>query len=143
MTTTANYTARHYARVGLETDIAAADPHRMIMLLFCGALRAIGDAQRHLAARRIAAKGEAISRAISIVDQGLRRSLDRARGGDLAKQLDELYDYLNRRLLMASLHNDTAALAEVADLLGRLRGAWTEIGDSRAAPPLTFAPSDA
>jgi flagellar protein FliS len=139
MTTTRSHTAREYARVGLETGVSAANPHRMILLLFDGALRAIGDAERHLVAHRVAARGEAISRAISIVDQGLRRSLDPGRGGALARQLRELYDYANRRLLMASLHADPVALAEVADLLTGLRSAWAAIDESAATPSPAIA----
>jgi len=136
-----SYPAREYARVGLETDVTAADPHRMVLMLFDGALRAVRDAERHLAARSIAAKGEAISRAITIVELGLRRSVDMKHGGSLPQHLNDLYEYINRRLLMVSLHNDTAALAEVGALLATLRGAWAEIGEHVAARPPAFVPT--
>ena len=142
MTRTNQRPAREYARVGIETSVAAASPHRRILMLLDGALRAIRDAQRHMAARNIPAKGEAISRAISIISQGLAQSLDPDRGGNIALQLKELYDYLNRRLLMASLHNDPVALGEVAELLAGLRSAWAEIGEpARTDAVPSFVPT--
>jgi flagellar protein FliS len=109
--------------------VAAASPHRLILMLYDGAIRAIGDAGAHLAAGRIADKGAAISKAIGIIDEGLKASLDRTKGGAMTEQLHELYDYMNRRLLLASLRNDSGGLVEVAGLLTELRGAWAAIGD--------------
>jgi len=133
MNTMLRHPAREYARVGLETGVAAADPHHMVMLLFDGALRALGDARRHLAGGRIAAKGEAISRAIAIIDEGLCHSLDHRRGGELAGRLHELYQYSSRRLLQATVDSDDAPLVEVAGLLDGLRSAWVAIGEVFAA----------
>ena len=133
----ANHAARAYARIGIETGVAAASPHRMIMMLYDGALLAIADAQNHLAAHRIAEKGQAISRAISIIDEGLKSSLDLKRGGKIAGYLEQLYDYMNRRLLMASLRNEAGGLIEVARLLRELREAWSDIAgrvDGPTAP---------
>ena len=124
--------ARAYADVGLETGVAAANPHRLIVMLYDGAIEAIGDARTHLANGAQDAKGAAISRAIGIVEQGLRASLDLARGAAIATQLDALYEYMARRLLVASLRNDAAALAEVAALLADLRSAWHTIAGSKA-----------
>jgi flagellar protein FliS len=116
--------ARAYADVGLETGVNAATPQRLVVMLYDGAIEAIGDARSHLASGAHAARSTAISRAIGIIEQGLRASLDIARGGAIASQLDDLYDYMARRLLVASLRNDAAALAEVAALLTDLRTAW-------------------
>jgi flagellar protein FliS len=132
--------AQAYSKVGLETGVAAANPHRLILMLYDGALHAIADAGSHLAAGRIAEKGEAISKAIGVIDEGLKASLDRTQGGAMTEQLYELYDYMNRRLLLSSLRNDRAGLDEVAALLTELRGAWQAIGD---APPAAPAPDPA
>lgn len=131
----ANHAARAYAQIGIETGVAAASPHRMIMMLYDGALLAIADAQNHLAAQRIADKGQAISRAISIIDVGLKGSLDLERGGKIAGYLEQLYDYMNRRLLMASLRNEAGGLIEVARLLRELRDAWSDIAGRVEASP--------
>lgn len=125
--------AQAYARVGLETGVVAASPHRLVLMLFDGALCAIGDAEAHLVAGRIANKGESLSRAISIINDGLRASVDQTKGGKIAGYLLELYDYMSRRLLLGSLNSDRAALLEVSQLLAELRTTWAAIGDDYAA----------
>jgi flagellar protein FliS len=119
--------AKAYARVGVETGVHAANPVKLVLMLYDGALLAIAEATHHMADGRISDKGKAISKAISIIDGGLRVSLDTTRGGAIAAQLFELYEYMGRRLLLASLRNDTAGLAEVSELLRELRSAWAEL----------------
>jgi flagellar protein FliS len=128
-----NNAARAYARIGLETGVAAANPHRLILMLFDGAIAATADAAAQLAENRIAGKGKAISNAIRIIEEGLKASLDPEGGGEIAESLGELYDYMSRRLLLSSLRNDVAGLAEVTRLLTELREAWAAIGTSPEA----------
>jgi len=122
-----------YARIGVETGVISASPHRLILMLYEGAIAAIASAQQHLRLKNIAAKGEAISKAISIIDGGLKASLDLSVGGELAKNLSGLYAYMGRRLLHANLKNDPAALEEVRQLLQQLRGAWETLAATTAA----------
>ncbi len=124
--------ASAYARVGLETGVAAASKHRLIEMLFDGAIASIAQAREAMQARDHARKGVAVSRAIDIVDNGLRASLDRS-AGELAARLDELYEYISARLLEGSAHNDAAPLDDAARLLGELRSAWVGIADAPAA----------
>ncbi len=133
--------AHTYARIGLETGVVAASPHSLVLMLFDGALGAVTGASAHLAAGRIADKGQQISRAISIINEGLQASLDLARGGRIAHGLLQLYDYMSRRLFWANVNNDRAALLEVAQLLGDLRTTWAAIGQAGAAsmPPAAAA----
>lgn len=123
--------ANMYARVGIETTALSATPHQLITMLFDGAATAIAMARHHMAENNIKAKGEAISKAISIVDNGLKASLDPvAAGADgeaLVSNLEALYVYVVRRLMQANLHNDPAALDEAARLLGDVASAWREI----------------
>lgn len=116
-----------YANVGLETNVTAADPHKLILLLYQGALLAISSAKNQMLRKETAAKGKSISHAIMIIDEGLKSSLDKNAGGDLAQNLSALYDYMNQRLLIANLKNDIDALDEVSGLLTDLKGAWEEI----------------
>lgn len=116
-----------YANVGLESGVAAADPHKLILLLYQGALLAIASAKNQILRKEISAKGQSISKAIAIIDQGLKASLDKNAGGELAQNLSALYDYMNQRLLIANLKNDLTALDEVSGLLTDLKGAWEEI----------------
>jgi flagellar protein FliS len=120
--------ASTYARVGLESGILAASPHQRISMLFDHYLAAIRVARLHLQAGNIAGKGKAITRAINIVNRGLRASLDLQQGGAIARQLDDLYDFVVRLLLRANLENDEKALDTAAELLGNIAAAWTAIG---------------
>ncbi len=124
--------AETYAKVGIETGVAAADPHRLILMLFDGALLAVAKAGSAMQQERIAEKGQAISQAIDIVANGLKASLNFAAGDELANRLAALYDYMCNRLLHANLKNDPAALNEVGRLLAELRSAWAEIAQDPA-----------
>ncbi len=116
-----------YVSVGLASSVTAADPHKLISLLYQGALLAISSARKQILHKETAAKGASISKAIFIIDEGLKASLDKNSGGELAQNLAALYDYMNQRLLTANLKNDTAVLDEVSRLLTELKGAWESI----------------
>lgn len=122
-----------YAKVGMETGVLAASPHQLIVMLFEGALSAIATAHGNLRAGKQAAKGQAISKAISIIDEGLRASLDKQAGGNIAAELDSLYQYMTHQLMQANLRNDSGILDEVAKLLRELNSAWEAIGQPAGA----------
>jgi flagellar protein FliS len=90
---------------------------------------------RHMTDGDIAKKSAAISKASTIILEGLRAALDLKQGGDIAKQLDALYDYMGKRLMLGHLKNQTAPLEEVLDLLRELHGAWKQIGTPGQAAP--------
>ena len=121
-----------YAKVGIETGVLSANPHKLILMLFDGALMAVGSAERQMREHQIAEKGMSISKAIDIISNGLEASLDMNAGGELAERLAALYDYMCARLLHANIHNDPGALNEVAGLLNEIRSAWQEIADDPA-----------
>jgi flagellar protein FliS len=116
-----------YATVGLETGVDAADPHKLILMLYDGAIFALADAKTHMAKRHIAEKGAAISKAIRIIEEGLKASLDVPAAGELGRRLAALYDYMVGRLLIGNLQNRVEFIDEVSRLLGELRSAWEEI----------------
>jgi len=134
-----------YAKVGVESGVLAADPHKLIAMLYQGALLAIANAKNGMMRKNIAARGAAISKAISIIDDGLNASLDKKVGGELAQNLSSLYEYMGRRLLAANLNNDMGALDEVARLLNDLKGAWESIrpGGPTGVPAAEVAPPTA
>jgi flagellar protein FliS len=119
--------ANAYASVGIETGVAAASPHKLILMLFEGAMVAIASGIQHLQSGDIPAKGAAISKAITIIENGLRASLDKKVGGEIALNLDALYEYMGNRLVIANLKNQTAVLEEVYQLLKGLKEAWEAI----------------
>lgn len=121
--------ANAYAQVSVETGVSTANPHKLILMLYDGALLQIRTAGIAMQAKDIPGKGTAISKAIEIIINGLKVSLDMEAGGELAERLSALYQYMSDRLLYANLHNNQPALDEVAGLLVTLREAWAEIGD--------------
>ncbi|MBN9430369.1 MAG: flagellar export chaperone FliS [Burkholderiales bacterium] len=118
--------ASSYRNLDIETSVTQADPHTLISMLYDGAATAIAQARRHLAQGQIAEKGQATSRAVRILEEGLRAALD-PRGGEIASNLQALYEYMTRRLLSANLSNDDGQYAEIAGMLDQLRDAWKQI----------------
>jgi flagellar protein FliS len=141
-----NTGASAYAKVSTEIGVMSATPHQLITMLFDGAKTAITMARHHMASHDISAKGNAISKAINIVDNGLKASLDSEAGGpagaELVANLAACYDYIVQRLMYANLRNDPALLDEADRLLESLGSAWREIDphqpsyvpDNAAAP---------
>jgi flagellar protein FliS len=128
MNTSAHRSANAYKSVGIETSVLAANPHQLVAMLFEGALHAVATASLQMKAGNVSGKGESISKAINIIDNGLRASLDKKLGGEIAENLDSLYDYLSRQLLMANLKNKPEILEEVHGLISDLKGSWDGIG---------------
>ena len=119
-----------YAEVGVETGVAAANPHKLILMLFEGAMLAVASAKMHMQRKEVAKRGEAISKAIMIIDSGLKASLDMNSGGHMAERLSALYDYMLGRLLYVTTHNRPEPLDEVSHLLAELNSAWVAIGSA-------------
>jgi flagellar protein FliS len=124
--------ATAYRQLGIETAVSTATPHKLIAMLFEGANEQLTRAGSAMAAGDIGAKGEAISRVIRIIDEGLRSCLD-DRGGELTTNLRNLYTYSLARLLTASRNNDPALLDEVRGLLEQISSAWAQIAPERRA----------
>lgn len=115
-----------YQSAAAHGGVAASDPHRLIVMLMDGALERISMARGCMQRGETAEKARLLNRAVSIVAE-LRGSLDLSAGGQIAANLSELYDYMNRRLLAGLANNQVQALDEVSKLLGDIRGAWIEI----------------
>ncbi|WP_456380656.1 flagellar export chaperone FliS [Thiolapillus sp.] len=118
--------ANHYTQVDTYTGVNGADSHRLVLMLLNGALSNIAVAKGSIERQDISAKGEAIGQTISIV-KGLRTSLDLGAGGELAENLDSLYDYMERRLLEANIQSDPKILEEVSGLLREIKEGWVAI----------------
>jgi flagellar secretion chaperone FliS len=116
-----------YNKVGTESSVMRADPHKLISMLFHGALLAIANAKNGMLRKETAVKGKSISKAIAIIGEGLHISLDKSVGGELAQNLSSLYTYMVMRLVDANLKNDITALDEVIRLLTELTEAWDSI----------------
>jgi flagellar secretion chaperone FliS len=119
--------AQMYSRVGVETGVQDASPHKLVAMLFDGYFESIARAGAALAAGDIEQKGREIGRAVRIVEEGLKASLDLRAGGALAGDLAALYAYVTQRLTQANLKNDAAALDECRALMKPLHEAWQSI----------------
>lgn len=118
---------KQYRQLGLETEINNATPHRLIQLLMEGALERLNGAKAAMERGDVASKGALIGKAMGIIS-GLRSSLDMdVEGTNLPEHLDNLYDYMGRRLLEASSFNKTEIVTEVIDLLKTVKSGWDGI----------------
>jgi len=124
--------ANAYQNVGLETSVSQSSPYQLVVLLLAGARQAILLARGGMEQKNIPLKGSSISRAIDIILNGLRASLDQDKGGEIAANLSALYDYMARRLLRANMDNDVGALDEVLRLLTEIQEAWEAIANHPA-----------
>ena len=116
----------HYKSIGLKSGVESATPHQLIDMLLKGAAGKIGEAKLAMTGGQIALKGEAVGKAIAIVEY-LRVSLDPGIDAAFSEQLGELYRYIETRLLEANLKNDTEALDEAQALLRELSVGWAGI----------------
>ena len=121
-----NSPVKQYHQLDIETSVEAATPHQLIDMLFRGAHDRINQAQGCLEHHDMAGKAKAINACVDILS-GLQASLDHDKGGEIAANLESLYDYMQRRLFRATVDNDMQALVEVQDLLNTLRSAWRAI----------------
>ena len=117
---------KEYGKVGVQSGAAFASPHRLIQMLLEGALEKISSAKGFMERKDIEKKGNYISWAISIIE-GLRISLDFEKGGEIAENLNGLYEYMKVRLVEANLHNSQEMLDEVATLLNTIKAGWDAI----------------
>ena len=118
---------KQYQSVNTQAQAVDASPHRLIQMLMEGGLTRIAQARGAMERQQTAMKGELIGKAIAIIG-GLREGLDLQQGGELAANLDSLYQYMVSRLLEANVKNDAALLDEVAGLLRNVKTGWDAIG---------------
>ncbi|MDD0843870.1 flagellar export chaperone FliS [Pseudomonas sp. Gutcm_11s] len=117
---------RQYQTVNTHAQVSDASPHRLIQMLMEGGLSRLAQAKGAMLHGQQAGKGELISKAIGIIG-GLRESLDLQKGGEVAANLDRLYEYMVSRLLEANISNDAALIDEVAELLRNVKSGWDAI----------------
>ncbi|PYC21090.1 flagellar protein FliS [Aquipseudomonas alcaligenes] len=117
---------KQYQTVNTQAQVADASPHRLIQMLMEGGLSRLAQAKGAMLHGQAAQKGELISKAIGIIG-GLREGLDLQRGGEVAANLDRLYEYMVVRLVEANVTNDAAILDEVAGLLRNVKSGWDAI----------------
>ncbi|MDR9988723.1 flagellar export chaperone FliS [Enterobacter hormaechei subsp. steigerwaltii] len=116
-----------YAKIEVESAVMSASQQQLVIMLFDGALSALVRARLFLADGNIPAKGLALSKAINIIENGLKVGLVENNGDELMQNLIALYAYMVRRLLHANVNNDASAIEEVENLLRNIADGWKEV----------------
>lgn len=116
-----------YQSISAHGAVAGADSHALVQMLMDAAIERMASARACVERGEIARKAKLLHSAVVLIAE-LRGSLDLSKGGELAQNLSDLYDYMTRRLIQANLSSDARAVAEVLALLGEIRGAWIAIG---------------
>jgi len=119
-----------YAKIEVESAVMSASQQQLIIMLFDGALSALVRARLFLQDGNIPAKGQALSKAINIIENGLKLGLDEESGDELTQNLIGLYAYMVRRLLQPNVRNDASAIEEVENLLRNIADGWKEAAGS-------------
>lgn len=122
--------AQSYASVGLETEVLGASPTKLITLLFNGARAAVMKARMHMENGNIPEKGKAISKAMDIVESGLKASINREAGGEVAQSLLTSYDLILHHLFTANLNNDIEKLNLAEHMLTEIADAWRQVSEA-------------
>ncbi|BBQ83303.1 MULTISPECIES: flagellar export chaperone FliS [Enterobacteriaceae] len=115
-----------YAQIGVESAVMSASQDQLVTMLFDGALSALIRARLFMQDGNQQGKGLSLSKAINIIDNGLKIGLDEDSRDELTQNLLSLYAYMVRRLLQANLHNDVSAVEEVEALMRNIAEAWKE-----------------
>jgi len=127
--------AAAYRSAGIEAEALGTSPHGLITMLFDGALLTIKLAKAHMIEKKTVEKAESINKAIDIIGSGLRAALNIKDGGELANNLDQLYEYVIMQLLKANMNNDPELLDESYRLLDQLADAWKQVGHAHHDVP--------
>ncbi|EFG1226340.1 flagellar export chaperone FliS [Escherichia albertii] len=115
-----------YAQIGVESAVMSASQQQLVTMLFDGVLSALVRARLFMQDNNPQGKGASLSKAINIIENGLRVSLDEESQDELTQNLIALYIYMVRRLLQANLRNDVSAVEEVESLMRNIADAWKE-----------------
>jgi flagellar protein FliS len=124
-----------YKTIGLETSVSGAHPHQLVSLLFDALQQALASAKGAMLNGDIPVKGRAIGRAVRILEEGLKAGLDAERGGELAANLRNVYDFCIFRLTEANLRNDAAMIDEVIRVIEPVSDGWGQIRNQVTTQP--------
>ena len=118
--------SQSYRTLAVET----ASPGRLILMLFDGAVRFLSAAEAGFEIEELRERNEAINnnlvRVQNIVTE-LQRSLDLQKGGEFARNMYALYDFMSTQIMEANIRKDVEPVKTVSRLLGDIRDAWLEM----------------
>ncbi|WP_117233451.1 flagellar export chaperone FliS [Vibrio maerlii] len=115
-----------YKRVSVDSQLSSASPHKVIQMLMAGAIERLIQGKAAMQQGNIAVKGERLGKALDIVIS-LRSCLSMDDGGDIAQNLDQLYDFVIAQISAANLQNDPQPIDDVVEILREIKSAWDQI----------------
>ena len=110
-----------------QTNVITADPKRLILMCYEGAISSLKTARERYVSKEYEAKAKDLQKAQSIIGE-LAQSLDFEKGGEVARNLNSLYNYMLRRITEGDVKRDVKAFDEIILMLEELESAWKEIG---------------
>ena len=116
-----------YQSVSVHGAVAGADPHRLVLMLMDGILERLAVASGCIERGEIGRKAQLLHSCTTLIAE-LRGSLNMQQGGEIARNLSDLYEYMARQLLRGNVEGKANYLKEVSSLLGEVRSAWVAIG---------------
>ena len=116
-----------------QTEVQSRTPLELVTMLYDGALRFLASARDAIERRDIAARRDSLNKALAIIAE-LQSTLNMEQGGEVAAELDRLYEYSNLRLLDAAMRNDAAPVDEVRRILEILRDGWATLARTNGTP---------
>ncbi len=115
-----------YQRVSVNTLLETVSPHKVITMLLQGAVERLIQAKGALQQGNITVKGEKIGKASAII-YSLRDCLSMEEGGEIAVNLDNIYEFMARHLIEANQENNPDKIELVVSLLREIQSAWIVI----------------
>ncbi len=116
-----------YTKVEIETSVNSASPHKLVIMLYEAVIKEMDQMKLAIVRKDYDAKSKHVDKALRIISDGLRSSLDMTKGGEIAEQLFDLYTFLNREILNASVANSTEKVDICKEILVQLRDAWLDL----------------
>lgn len=129
-----NRAARSYRDLQAETDVRAATPGELIVLVYDRILSHLREASRLISENQDS--GPPVQKAVDLITDGLVAALDTEKGGEIAHNLAALYDWALRTILRARIRRDVAMMQDVINVVAMLREAWVEANVSLKQPAL-------
>ncbi|HDY7977371.1 TPA: flagellar export chaperone FliS [Vibrio vulnificus] len=115
-----------YKKVSVDSQLSAASPHKVIQMLMAGAIERLIQGRAAMQAGNIPVKGERLGKALDIII-ALRSCLSMDDGGDIARNLDQLYEFMITQISGANHKNDPQMIDDVIDIIREIKSAWDQI----------------
>ncbi|MGC9423346.1 MULTISPECIES: flagellar export chaperone FliS [unclassified Vibrio] len=115
-----------YKKVSVDSQLTAASPHKIVQMLMAGAIERLIQGKAAMQQGNIPVKGERLGKALDIIIS-LRSSLSMKDGGEIAQNLDMLYEFMITQISTANHKNDPQPIDDVIDIIREIKSAWDQI----------------